>query len=123
MNIGSFDRNSLSGMLPLYQLAEEQGIHIHYIDKLSYLIGDDNGFNLDVLLVNPTLNRKQWEDLLECVQQCPKVKFIFFLTDESAEYFDKNDFARFTNVESCQWSDGNFQRFIQLLEEAKSSPS
>lgn len=125
MKIGYFDRNTSSGMRLLYQYAEEQGIPLQYIDKLSYLgtkdEGGDDSFNLDVLIVNPTLNHVQWQNLLECVQNNPQIKFIFFLTPESAEDFEEDDFSRFPNVESCIEYDEKYKRFNQLLEEAKQS--
>ena len=123
MKIGYFDQNTPSGMYPAYQYAEEQEVPLQHIDELSYLgakdeEGDDP-FDLDVLLVNPTLNRRQWQNLLDCVQKNPQIRFIFFLTPESAEDFEQDDFSRFPNVESCIEFSEQFKRFNQLIEEAK----
>lgn len=106
------------------KLADEQGVHIQYIDKLSYLGAnnerDDNDpLNLNVLLVYPTLNRRQWEKLLECVQRNPQIRFIFFLTGESADDFERGDFGRFPNVELYIEFDEKTERFKQLIKEAR----
>ncbi|MFA6593759.1 MAG: hypothetical protein WCT16_00730 [Candidatus Buchananbacteria bacterium] len=126
MKIGYFDRNTGRDMCPLYKYAEEEGISLQYIDKLSYLgakaeDAPDDPLDLDVLIVNPTLNRVQWENLLECVQKNPQIKFIFFLTHESAEDFEQDGFSRFPNVESYIEFNDKYERFNRLLEEAKQS--
>lgn len=125
MKIGYYDDNMPSSMYPLYQFAKEQGIHIQDFDQLSYLgtkdEEDGDPFDVDTLLVNPTLDRKQWEDLLESVKQHQQIKFIFFLTPASAENFEEGNFDQFANVESyispIDWN----KRFDLLLKEAKQS--
>jgi len=125
MKIGLFDDNTLSWTHLLVEEAEENCIHIRHIFNLSYVgekdENDGNPFDLDVLIVNPTLNRVQWKNLLECVKKNQQVKFIFCLTPQSAEDFDLDHFGDFPNVESYINFDEKYARIKKLFEEALST--
>lgn len=118
MKIGIFDKNMPSDMDVPRKLAEEQGVHIQYIDKLSYLSPDDE-FKLDVLLIIPTLNLRQWQMYIDCIKKNPQIKFIFYMTIETSWELEASGVENLSNVESYLWHEDHLKRFHQLLAEAK----
>ncbi|MFA5124789.1 MAG: hypothetical protein WC473_03120 [Patescibacteria group bacterium] len=117
-----FNKNS-NGCTPLlHHLASTLDIKIQYVDKLSYLTGEDCEFKLDVLLVHPNLSPIMWAALRECVQKNPHIKFVILLDSESVSCFNASGLSGTANIETIHWTnEREFQKIIQLMENARHS--
>ncbi|MFA6526674.1 MAG: hypothetical protein WCT26_04675 [Candidatus Buchananbacteria bacterium] len=129
MKMGIFNKNNTaSGTYWFYKMFEEQtGTEAFYVDSLSLLdtieeyrlIDKNDPEDLDVLVVCPNLNPKQWDMLQNYVKRYPKIRFVFFLTPFSADIFAERQFALFPNVKAYKSFKEQYEEALLLITEAQ----